>query len=36
MKNNLNMYCNFQYLRKLLEYRQDEVFGTMFEAGHFQ
>lgn len=36
MKNVWNVYCNFQYLRKMLEYREDVMFDTMFEAGNSQ
>lgn len=28
------MYCNFQYLSELLDYREDIVFSIMFEAGN--
>lgn len=34
MKNIWDMY--FQYLRKLLEYREDVMFDIMFEAGNSQ
>lgn len=36
MKNIWNVYCDFQYLRKLLHYREDVVFGIMFEADNSQ
>lgn len=34
MKNIWNVYCNFQYLSELLDYREDIVFSVMFEAGN--
>lgn len=34
MKNIWDMY--FQYLRNLLEYREDVMFDIMFEAGNSQ